>query len=208
MESKYLKIHVMKALKIIGIIVAVLVAAILIVPLFSPATVVVSSSIEVSLEPEQLFPSLASFEGRESWDPWLTTDSTASADITSKPGYVGSTYAWEGEAVGTGIMEVISVKENAYIESHLWFGAAEEAALVEWQFEQVDGGTQLEWSFTQDTKYPFGRLGMMIGAGFLQKAFDQGLANLKEVMEANPPKPSPMGELGQAWRTLTTFPLG
>ena len=187
----------MKALKIIGIIVAVLIAASLIVPLFAPATAEVSSSIEIALEPEQIYPSVASFDGRESWDPWLTNDSTASADISSKPGYVGSTYAWKGEAVGTGILEVISVKDNKYLESPLWFGGAEDAALVEWPLEQEDGGTSVVWSFSQDTRYPFGRLGMMIATGFLQKAFDEGLANLKEVMEAKP----------LAGNVLQAFPL-
>jgi AraC family transcriptional regulator len=183
----------MKALKIIGIIVAILVAAILIIPLFSPATVEVSSSIEMALEPGQIFPSVASFEGREDWDPWLTTDSTAHAHIVSKAGYVGSTYEWHGEATGEGKMEVISVEENAYIKSHIWFGGAEEPAVVEWDFQQVDGGTQVLWSFAAETDYPFGRLGMMIGKGFLKQAFDLGLANLKEVLESHPPAAGPLG---------------
>jgi len=185
----------MKALKVIGIIIGVLVAAILIVPLFVSSPAVVSARIEIALEPEQIFPSVASFDGRDKWDPWLTADSTASAKIVSKSAYVGSTYAWEGVAVGTGKMEVISVEENAYIESHLWFGAVEEPALVEWNFEQVDGGTQVVWTFTQDTKYPIGKLGMMFGAMFLEKSFNTGLEQLKELMEANPPQKSYLGAI-------------
>ncbi len=177
----------MKALKIIGIIVGVFVAAILIVPLFTPSPAIVKSSIEISLEPEQIFPSVASFKGRDLWDPWLSADSTADARIEPKPAYVGSTYSWEGVAVGAGRMEVISVKENEYVESHLWFGNVESPALVEWTFEQVDGGTSVVWSFTQETKYPFGRLGMIFGKMFLQQSFDQGLSQLKELMESNPP---------------------
>lgn len=185
----------MKALKVIGIIIGVLFAAILIVPLFVSSPAVVKASIEISLEPEQIFPSVASFENRTSWDPWLTTDSTAEAKIESKAGYVGSSYTWEGDATGTGRMEVISVEENEYINSHLWFGAVEEPAVVEWTFDQVDGGTQVVWSFTQDTKYPFGKLGMLFGAMFLEKSFNQGLEQLKEVMEANPPQLSCLGPI-------------
>ena len=166
----------MKALKIIGIIVGLMVAAILIVPLFSPATAELSSSIEIALEPAQIFPSVASFEGREKWDPWLTTDSTAEASIESVSGYLGSTYAWKGEKVSFGKMEVISVKENEYIGSHLWFGDMETPSLVEWSFQAVDGATHVVWSFAQETTYPFGRLGMMIGSVFLKKSFDLGLA--------------------------------
>jgi hypothetical protein len=191
----------MKALKVIGIIVGVLVAAILIVPLFAPATAVVSSEIEIALEPGQIFPSVASYEHREAWDPWLTSDSTAVATIESKPGHVGSTYAWEGEAVGFGKMEVISVKENEYIQANIWFGGAEEPALVEWEFTPAEGGTRAVWSFTQETAYPFGRLGMMIGKAFLKQSFDLGLANLKEFLEANPPSLSCLGPI-----TVGTLP--
>lgn len=177
----------MKALKIIGIIIGVLVAAILIVPLFTPSPTVVKASVEIAFEPEQIFPFVASFENRDAWDPWLTTDSTAVAVIESKSGYVGSNYSWTGEMLGEGKMKVISVDENVHILSHLWFGDVKTPALVEWDFEQVDGGTQLVWTFTQETTYPFGKLGMMIGKTFLKKSFDSGLASLKELLEANPP---------------------
>ena len=185
----------MKALKIIGIIVGVLVAAILIVPLFVSSPAVVKAQIEIALEPEQIFPSVASYSNRPAWDPWLTADSTAEAKIESKTTYVGSSYTWEGIAVGTGRMEVISVRENEYIESHLWFRTVDEPALVEWTFHQVDGGTQLVWTFTQDTKYPMGKLGMMIGKVFLEKSFNTGLAQLKELMESDPPKLSCLGPI-------------
>lgn len=202
----------MKALKVIGIIVGVLVAAILIVPLFISSPAVVRASIEINLEPEQIFPSVASFDNRTEWDPWLTTDSTASADIKTMTGYVGSTYSWEGEALGTGKMEVISVKENEYISSNLWFGEVEEPALVEWTFDQVDGGTQVVWSFTQETKYPMGKLGMLFGAMFLEKSFITGLEQLKEVMEANPPKLSALGpvsvEVQAAFEAMVTEGAG
>ena len=125
----------MKFLKIIAIIVGVLVAAILIVPLFVSSTAEVSSEIEIALEPGQIFPSVASFEGRDAWDPWMTTDSTAEATIESKPGYVGSSYSWKGENVGSGKMLVTGVTENEYLKSDLFFDGMDCSALVEWKFE-------------------------------------------------------------------------
>ena len=185
----------MKALKIILIIVGVLVAALLIVPLFSPATAEVSAEIEIAVEPSQIFPGVASFKGRHLWDPWVTQDSTSDVKIESKPGYVGSTYSWKGEKVGTGKMEVISVKENQYIESSLWFGEVETPSLVEWSFEPVDGGTHVVWSFAQETTWPIGRLGMMFGKVFLKKSFELGLSNLKEIAESMPKSTSSLGTI-------------
>lgn len=185
----------MKALRVILIIVAVLVAAILIVPLFSPATAEVRAETTIAVEPAVLYPPVASYMNRPEWDPWLTQDSTADARLEPKDGYVGSTYSWTGEKVGTGRMEVISVRENEYIESSLWFGDVEEPSLVEWKFEAVDGGTHVIWSFSQETSYPLGRLGMMFGKIFLKQSFDLGLANLKEVMESMPEKNSALGTI-------------
>ncbi len=191
----------MKALRIILIIVIVLVAAILIVPLFAPATAEVSAEITIDRTPEQIFPMVASFEGRDLWDPWLTQDSTSVASIDSKAGYVGSTYLWKGEKIGTGRMEVISVTENEHIESSLWFGDVETPSKVTWDFESVDGGTQAVWSFSEDTKYPIGRLGMMLGKVILKKSFNLGLSQLKLTLESMPEKAAPTGLI-----SVTTLP--
>jgi effector-binding domain-containing protein len=185
----------MKALKIILIVLGVLVAAILIVPLFSPATAEVSAEIEITREPAEFFPAVASFSNREAWDPWLTQDSTAKATIKSKAGYVGSTYAWTGDRVGYGRMEVVSVRENEYIESSLWFGEVEKPALVEWSFDKVDGGTRVVWSFAQETAWPIERLGMMFGKIFLKQSFELGLANLKEFVENMPRSSNALGNI-------------
>lgn len=183
----------MKALKIILIVVGVLVAAMLIVPLFSPATAEVSAETDIALEPSQIFPGIASFYHRDQWDPWLTQDSTAVATIEPKEGYVGSSYAWKGDKVGHGRMEVVSVQENEHIESALWFGEAETPARVEWSFTALDGGTHVVWSFAQETSWPIERLGMMFGKIFLKHSFELGLANLKEYLES---MPRPLGSLG------------
>jgi effector-binding domain-containing protein/uncharacterized protein YndB with AHSA1/START domain len=185
----------MKVLRVILIILAILVAAVLIVPLFSPSTAEVIAETTIERTPAHIFPKVASFEGRTSWDPWLTQDSTAEAKIESKAAFVGSSYAWKGEKVGKGRMEVISVRENEYIESQLWFGEVEEPALVEWNFEPVDEGTRVVWSFSQDTKYPMERLGMMFGKVFLKNSFDLGLSNLKEVMESMEEETGPTGSI-------------
>ena len=185
----------MKALKIILVIVGILVAAMLIVPLFVPATVEVSAETEIELKPARIYPAIASFDNREEWDPWVTLDSTAEVTIQTRPGYVGSTYMWEGDMLGTGRMEVQSVVENEYIESSLWFGDVETPAVVEWTFEPVDDGTRVVWSYAQEASYPFGRLRMLIGKAFLKKSFETGLENLKTYLEENPPAMSYLGEI-------------
>jgi len=185
----------MKALKIILIILGILVAAMLIVPLFTPATAEVSAEIEIALDPAQIFPSVASFVNRNLWDPWVASDSTTGVKIDPKPGYVGSTYAWDGEKLGTGRMEVVSVAENESITSSLWFGDVDTPSVIDWKFEPVNGGTRAVWSFSQETRYPIGRLGMIFGKIFLKQSFETGLANLKQYLESMPQSLSSLGTI-------------
>jgi len=192
---------IMKTLKIILIIVGVLVAVMLIVPLFTPATAEVSSEIEIALESSKIFPSVASFEEREVWDPWVASDSTTVVTIESQPGFVGSTYSWEGENLGAGRMEVISVTENEYIKSSLQFEDMDTPSVVEWTFAPSDGGTLVVWSFSQETTYPIGRLGMILGKVFLKRSFETGLTRLKEYLESKPQSMSSLGPI-----TIETLP--
>ncbi|MBN2699810.1 MAG: GyrI-like domain-containing protein [Bacteroidales bacterium] len=178
----------MKALKVILIIIGILVAAILVIPLFSPPVAKISSEIEIELTPEQVFSGVASYSNREAWDPWLGMDSTAVATIESRPGFVGSTYEWEGEYIGRGKMEVDSVVINQYIKSSLTFGDMPNPSTVEWNFMEKEGGTHAVWSYSEETAYPFGRLRMMVGKPIMRESFDSGLANLKAYLEANPPE--------------------
>ncbi len=184
-----------KALKVILIIVAVIVAAILIIPLFTPANAEVTAEIEVALEPSRIFPVLASFENREAWDPWVAADSTTVVTTDPKPGYVGSTYHWSGVRLGTGKMEVVEVTENEHIEVTLWFRDADTPSRVTWDLEPVEGGSRLVWSFTQKTRYPMERLGMMFGKSFLKQSFEYSLGRLKEFLESNPPAATGLEEI-------------
>ncbi|MGW8314125.1 MAG: SRPBCC family protein [Bacteroidales bacterium] len=178
----------MKIVRILLIIGGVLLAALLIIPLFVPATAEVQAETVIDREPGEIFPLVASFKNRELWDPWATSDTTTVVRISPRPGYVGSTYAWEGKKIGTGRMEVIAVEEPTSITSNLWFGDLETPSLVKWTFEPVDGGTLVTWRFSQETGYPLERLAMMFGKVFLRTSFEHGLRNLKILVESISPQ--------------------
>ncbi len=178
----------MKIVRILLIIAGLLLAAVFIIPLFSPATAEVGAETVIDRDPAVIFPMVASFEHRELWDPWATSDTTTVVSIMPVTGFVGSTYSWEGEKIGTGRMQVIAVDPPRSITSHLWFGDLESPSTVEWTFEPVEGGTKVTWTFSQETGYPVERLAMMFGKVFLKQSFDHGLRNLKELMESMPPQ--------------------
>ena len=89
------------------------------------------------------------------------------------------------------LVQVIWVNKVIFgklIQSSIFFGEESDSSLIEWRFKKTDVGANVNWSFTSQGKYPFGRLMLKMMAGEMQSSLEQGLANLKEIIEANPPK--------------------
>jgi len=177
----------MKFLK--GLLVALLVIAalILVVPLFLPSESTWAAKTEIEISPEQVFHNVALYTDRMIWDPWIAMDTDAAVTIIPQKGYIGSTYAWDGEKIGTGKMEVQEVHFPDFIKSHIWFGDMQDPSVVEWELEKTESGTRVTWKFISKGKYPFGRLMMVFMKGSMMKSFESGLAHLKSFLETNPP---------------------
>ncbi len=193
--SNLVKTYDMKILKWLLYIVLFIVALLLIIPLFLPATVEISSQKGIMVSPAQVFHNVASYTDRNIWDPWLETEPGAGFTVESKPDYVGSSYTWSGKKIGSGRMVVDSVSFGKYIASNIYFGDDSEPALVEWDLEKADGGTDVTWKFTAVGKYPVERLMLNMMKGSMKKSFEKGLDNLKAYLEENPPVLSTLGEI-------------
>ena len=193
----------MKILKAILIVLLVLAGLILAIPVFLPSEVTVTSETEIALSPELIFHNAAQYAGRDQWDPWLKMEPEAKVDITPKKGYVGSTYAWEGEKIGSGKMKVDSVNYPSFIGSSIWFGSSEDASKVEWNIEEIEGGSKVSWSFISEGSYPFGRWMLLFMKGALKSSFDEGIIGYKEYLEANPPVLYELSKIGveESWAT-------
>ncbi len=177
----------MKFLKVLLIILMVVAGLLLIIPAFLPGEATVRTSADFALSPELVFRQTARFSDRAAWDPWLQMEPSAEVTINAQPGYVGSTYHWNGEKIGTGKMKVDSVHYPDYIASSIWFGESAEPSNVEWILEETNGGTHVTWQFSAEGSYPFGRFMLLLMKGPLESSFTSGLADYKAFLEANPP---------------------
>jgi len=185
----------MKFLKWLLIVVLVIAGLLLVIPLFLPSTMEVSAETDISLAPETVFHNVATYTGRQQWDPWLSTDSAAKVTISSEAGYVGSSYSWDGEEIGTGKMMVDSVVPGRFIAAKIWFGDFPDPYDVEWDFEKTEDGTHVTWQFISEGKYPFGKLMNLMMKGGLQKSYNEGIENFREYIEMNPPAMYSLSEI-------------
>ncbi len=178
----------MKVLKVILIVLVVLAGLVLIVPAFLPATTTLSAEIEIAVGPDEVFHSAALYSNRDQWDPWLKMDPEAKVNINPMEAYVGSTYKWAGDEIGSGTIKVEKVVYGKKILSSIWFGEDPDSSIVEWHLKKTDVGTHVSWNFIADGKYPFGRLMLMMMSGGMTSSLESGLADMKTLLEADPPK--------------------
>lgn len=176
----------MKVVKWIIIILLIIVGLVFLIGLFMPGEMKTSASEEINLPASQVFFSVATFQNRQAWDPWLEKDPDAKVTITSEPGFVGSEYIWEGEKLGKGKMKVDSVVPGKFVKSYLWFNTEKDKpGVVYWDFQESEGKTLVTWSLSVESKNPFMKLMNQFYKGASTKSFEKGLANLKTFLEEN-----------------------
>ncbi|MEL6364463.1 MAG: SRPBCC family protein [Pseudomonadota bacterium] len=170
----------------IGGAVAALFALLVVVGLVLPQTVSASRSIEIAAAPEEVFPHLTDFNRFAAWSPWSERDPDMLNEVTGEPGRVGHTNSWSGDkTVGVGRQTIAEIRENEYVRMDLAFEGQGEATAW-FDIEPTATGSTVTWSFETDLgANPFGKLmGPMISR-FVGTDYEQGLANLKQVVETS-----------------------
>ncbi len=178
----------MKALKIFGTIILILVAAFLIIPLFLPSEVSVSETQFIKAKPEVVFHQVNELKKWFAWSPF-EEDTTTVNTFEGPDRGVGATRTWKGEKSGEGTLAIAISRPYEYIENHLTFGH-DQNAVGTWNFVSQDDGTEVTWTLKSlDLQYPFGKWTGLLMNSLLQPMLEKGLKKLKSVSEALPVPP-------------------
>lgn len=174
-------------LKIIGLVVALLIAGVLILAATQPDTFRVVRNASIKAPPEKVFPFINDFNRWDAWSPWETKDPAMKRSFGPVRSGKGAVYAWEGNKdVGQGRMEIADATAPSKVAIKLDFVKPFEAHnLVEFTLKPETGGTtHVTWAMQGHTPYfakiihVFIDMDRMVG-----KDFEDGLANLKAVAE-------------------------
>jgi effector-binding domain-containing protein len=185
----------MKIIKWFFFILFGLAALILIIALLLPKSVNIVSQSEINLPVNKVYYSLATFSDHASWDPWIQKDTTAKITLTPAVGYVGTKYSWTSKKSGAGEMVIDSVVSNQHISIKLTFTGMSSKPKVWYDLSAKDGKTLVSWGFYQDAPYPVGRIIMAFLKNKLQADYDNGMANLKKLLEEKGVKMSSLSEI-------------
>lgn len=155
-----------------------------ILPALLPKTYSIEKTITVNAPADVCYDKVADLNHYRDWNPWSQMEPTASKIIEGTPKTVGHKYHWEGKKIGVGTLTVKHLEpgKSANIELEFikpWKALAED----NWKFETTGNQTKITWKNHGPLAYPMARLmGPMINKN-LNKQFEAGLVNLKNLCE-------------------------
>lgn len=175
----------MKALKIIAGVIAVLIVLVLALTYTASTKMHVEREIDINAPKALIKDQIIYFDKMYDWSPWSKIDPDSDVEFEGEHGKVGSKFSWAGnEEVGKGNMEITSIEENeinvllTFIEP--WEGTAETYYL----FEEKDDVVTVKWGFDSEMGRPENIITLFRDDEVkLERDYDKGLQNLKEVCE-------------------------
>jgi len=178
----------MKALKIIGIVVVVVLLGGFILRMALDKEFNVTSQVSVDAPKEVVWEHVASLEKQNEWSPWADKDPNMTSYYEGKSGAIGSLYHWSGnDEVGEGEQEITALTPMERVEQDLRFIAPWEST-AEVFFNVGDGengSVTVEWGFVSEhTKMSAIMDFFMDMAGSIEADYKLGLDNLKAMCEA------------------------
>lgn len=143
----------------------------------------VARSTHINATPDEVFDVVADFSRWSTWSPWLCCEPDAEVVVSDDPSSVGSTYKWNGELVGEGEIEHVTLTRGKLLEEELRFlRPFTSQAKVTFELSGESDGTKLTWNMYGSLPW---FLFFMKSAmqSFIGMDYERGLRMLKEKIE-------------------------
>ncbi len=179
----------MKALKIIGIAIGVIILLLLVVGLTSPGAGNIDRSITVDASPQQVYAEVNSFGDLNQWSPWFTIDPETVYSYEGPESGVGAKMSWKSDHpdVGSGSQWIIESTPNESVTVQLDFGF-QGGYFADFFIKEVADGTQLTWSYRYENLNLVSSLFARIFSAeeMVATNYETGLKQFKEYIESKP----------------------
>jgi hypothetical protein len=188
---------IMKTLKIAGIVVGILVLGVFALMFSAPSSSHVESTIIINASTASVFREASTFKNTDTWSPIAKIDPDAQYTYEGPDHGTGARIKWDGPSLGKGYQEIIETVENSRIKNKFVVEGSPGIFLSEMLLEPVDGGTKVTWKFDSDYSQATvmsGSLQKVVEMFFspnIQEHCNDGLNELKRVVELHEPDPKP-----------------
>jgi len=176
----------MRALRIIGIILGVLLLAFVVTGLVAPKKFHIKRTEQIAATPARIFPYLKLLEKQNVWSPWMSLDPNIQTEIVGTDGQVGAISKWSGnEKVGKGSQEITAIEPQKRVETRLRFLEPWESEADAYLEVSPSGkGSEVTWGL--QGRYGFMESIIMLFMdmeGSVGSDYEKGLQNLKTIVE-------------------------
>lgn len=171
----------MKTLKYILWALLGLVVLALIIAAILPKTFHAGSEIVINKPAQEVFDYVKQIKLQGEYDNWTRQDPDIQKEYIGEDGTVGFTYIWKSTKVGNGKQTITKIDEGRRIDLDLFFNDSEDANKSYIQVEAITPAqSKVHWTIDGQFPYPFNIMGLFVD---MNKDFDQGLINLKKLLE-------------------------
>ncbi len=178
----------MKILKKIIVILIALFVLLWIVSLFLNKHWHVEHSMVMSAPAENIFIQINTLKNWEKWSPWSKMDTAMQITYEGPESGVGASYSWKGTTKGTkaGKLTISESKPNELVITDLDFGE-DGTGKGGFIIEPAEGGNKVTWYMDSEMDGMFQKYKGLMMTGMMEKIFDQGLNDIKNLAENMPP---------------------
>ena len=175
----------MKFIKKLLVVVVGVLAVLVIVGLFLPQEVEVERKVTINAPVQKIYPMINDFRQFNTWSPWARNDPDMEYRFEGPESGVGSKMYWTSDQFGSGSQEILENEEHAFVKTRLDFGPQGQA-YAHFTLSPEENGTSVTWGFTSDFGMDLvGRYMGLLFEGWIGADYEEGLANLKKLVEMN-----------------------
>jgi effector-binding domain-containing protein len=175
----------MKTLKKVLLVLLGIFVLFVLIGFFLPRHVVVERSLSMKAHPGLIYNQVVILKNWESWSPWQKMDTAAKRTYTGPTIGKGAAFSWESKVLGNGSLTIVDVAPYDSIGISIKMGdrSPSRSSFV---LSPDSEGTRVSWTLQMDMgNNPIGRYFGLFMDGIMGKQFDDGLADIRKIVEAN-----------------------
>jgi hypothetical protein len=177
-----------KILGILGGIILLLIIVAVVLVFVTPSDYKVEREITINKPKADVFSYIKLLKNQNDWGPWIKKDPAIKLEYKGTDGQPGFISSWESkvEDVGVGEQEIKKITEGSRIDSELRFKKPFESTSQAYMITEDAGpnATKVKWGFTGSMPKPTNLILLFMNIDkAVGKDFEEGLANLKAILE-------------------------
>ncbi len=142
----------------------------------------VERSIIIECDIQRAKESLSNYTEWKSWSPWIIMEADAKLEYSPYQGEVGSSYGWDGEIIGTGEMNLLSIGERELSMKLSLTKPFKSESNIKFILEPQGNGVKVTWYMSASLPFFLFWMKKKIQM-FIGMDYERGLMMLKEHIE-------------------------